>query len=112
MRPRAGFDGGYLQLLHRALYFVGVTPLSIKQTTGIQNLDSSHYLSHTVSIPEPREQVQIREELWELVEAERSLARESAHQAELLGERRDALISASVAGAIDPSSQPAPAVAA
>lgn len=112
MRPRAGFDGGYLQLLHRALYSSGVTSLSIKQTTGIQNLDSHHYLSHTVSIPEPREQVRIREELGELVEAEQSLSRESARQTELLGEHRDALVSAAVTGAVDSSAQPASAVAA
>lgn len=106
MRPRPGFDGGFLQLLHRALYFVGVTSLSIKQTTGIQNLDSSHYLSQTVSIPALREQVRIREELQEMVEAERRLARETAAQAELLDEHREALISAAVTGAVGSPSPP------
>jgi type I restriction enzyme, S subunit len=112
MRPRPGFDGGFLQLLHRALYFAGVTSLSIKQTTGIQNLDSSHYLGQTVSIPELQEQARIQGDLRVLVEAERCLARKTARQAELLDEHRDAVISTAILGAIDFSLPQRPAVAA
>ena len=42
--------------LHSALYAKGVNIRSIKQTTGIQNLDVSSYLSETVGVPDLSEQ--------------------------------------------------------
>ena len=110
MRPRDGFDGAYLQLLHRALYFSGITALSVKQTTGIQNLATSHYLGRVVSIPTASEQNRIREELVELVKCERLIADRTSRQAKLLDEHRDALITAAVTGQLDPSSYRASAV--
>ena len=42
--------------LHSALYAKGVNIRSIKQTTGIQNLDVSSYLSETIGVPDLSEQ--------------------------------------------------------
>lgn len=110
MRPRRGFDGAYLQLLHRALYFCGITALSVKQTTGIQNLDTNHYLGRMVSIPYLSGQVRLREELEELVQSERAIADRSSRQARLLDEHRDAVITAAVTGQLDPTSYRASAL--
>jgi type I restriction enzyme S subunit len=46
-----GFSPGYLNYLHSHLYAIRLNVRSIKQTTGIQNLDSSAYLSETVAFP-------------------------------------------------------------
>ncbi|MDP8942771.1 MAG: hypothetical protein M3N16_01410 [Actinomycetota bacterium] len=110
MRPHQGFDGAYLQFLHRALYFCGITALSVKQTTGIQNLDSDHYLGRMVSIPYLSGQVRIREELEELVQSERLIADQSSRQARLLDEHRDTVINAAVSGELDPTSYRASAL--
>lgn len=59
MRPREGVVGRYLCLLHAHLYERSVTTLSIKQSTGIQNLDSAAYLGETCFLPPPDEQVAI-----------------------------------------------------
>ena len=112
MRPQPGFDSSYLQLVHRALYACGVTMLSIKQTTGIQNLDAEHYLDRTISVPKLKEQIRIRTELEALVGCERRIADQSEQQVQLLDEHRDALITAAVTGELDPSSYRASAVAA
>jgi len=104
MRPRGEFDSHYLQLLNRALYSSGVTALSVKQTTGIQNLDSGHYLSHLVSIPPLKQQIRIRDELNELIASERVLAEDVLALADRIDERKRVLITAAVKGTIDPSS--------
>jgi type I restriction enzyme S subunit len=104
MRPREGFDPPYLQLLNRALYSSGITSLSVKQTTGIQNLDSGHYLSRRVSIPPLKQQTRIREELNELIGSERVLAEDVLSLARRIDERKRTLITAAVKGTIDPSS--------
>jgi type I restriction enzyme, S subunit len=51
MQVAPGFDPRYLCYLHAALFYLGVNRRSIRQTTGIQNLDSTAYLSETVRIP-------------------------------------------------------------
>jgi len=56
LRPAAGFDSGFLTYLHAALYSSGVAGLSIKQTTGIQNMDVGHYLRTVVPVPRYRVQ--------------------------------------------------------
>lgn len=104
LRPKPPYDPHYLQLLHRALYFSGITRLSVKQTTGIQNLDVSHYLSRTVAIPPLDEQRRLTTEMTKEVDAERRVVSRIADERGLLGERQQALITAAVTGQIDPSS--------
>ena len=56
LRVRTGFDPVFLTYLHSALYTRRLNVRSIKQTTGIQNLDTSAYLRERVSIPPLSEQ--------------------------------------------------------
>ena len=56
MSPREGFDSSFLTFLHSTLYSIGLNSRSIKQTTGIQNLDSKSYLDEQVAFPPLHEQ--------------------------------------------------------
>ena len=98
---QAGIDPRFSLYLHRALYLSGVTNRSIKQTTGIQNLDSSSYFNETVWLPSPEEQ----KVLGQRVEAQRDFTDETLKDVDLsirlAEERRAALISAAVTGQID-----------
>jgi len=101
IRLQAGIDPRFSLYLHRALYLSGVTNRSIKQTTGIQNLDSSSYFNETVWLPSPEEQ----KVLGQRVEAQRDFTDETLKDVDLsirlAEERRAALISAAVTGQID-----------
>lgn len=101
IRLQAGIDPRFALYLHRALYLSGVTNRSIKQTTGIQNLDSSSYFNETVWLPSPEEQ----KVLGQRVEAQRDFIDETLKDVDLsirlAEERRAALISAAVTGQID-----------
>ena len=56
MPVAAGFNSSYLTYFHAYLYSIRLNVRSIKQTTGIQNLDSSAYLSEPVARPPLAEQ--------------------------------------------------------
>lgn len=56
---RNDIDPIYLSFIHSTLYAQGVNRRSIKQTTGIQNIDIYTYLSEYVPIPPPEEQAAI-----------------------------------------------------
>jgi type I restriction enzyme, S subunit len=56
MPTAVGHDPHFLTYLHEYLYALGVNTRSIKQTTGIQNLDSDAYLAEPVAIPPLTEQ--------------------------------------------------------
>src|SRR5690606_18752673 len=58
-----GYDARYLTYLHAYLYTIRLNVRSIKQTTGIQNLDSASYLSEKVAFPPPDEQKKIADYL-------------------------------------------------
>lgn len=96
MRPMPGYDSTYLYFLHRALYGAGLTRPSIKQTTGIQNLDGDSYLSQHVVLPEFARQKVLGSELKSAVaEIEVERKRTSA-VVRLLRERRNARLDAMV----------------
>lgn len=96
MRPMPGYDPTYLYFLHRALYRAGLTRPSIKQTTGIQNLDGDSYLSQHVVLPEFAHQTVLGSELKAAV-AEIELERErTSAVVRLLREIRDARLDALV----------------
>ncbi|MDX7759601.1 restriction endonuclease subunit S [Aeromonas allosaccharophila] len=59
MTPKDKFDARFLCYLFSALYSSDVNYRSIKQTTGIQNLDSDAYLSEVAAFPLWRTQVAI-----------------------------------------------------
>ena len=54
-----GYDSHFAVSLHFTLYASRINVLSIKQTTGIQNLDSKAYLREVVAFPPPDEQAAI-----------------------------------------------------
>lgn len=59
VRPELGVDARFLTYLLRSLYDSGRTLECIKQTTGIQNLDTEHWLTTPVTKPDLGEQRRI-----------------------------------------------------
>jgi len=98
---RAGMDPKFWAYVHGAMYRLRITEKSLKQSTGIQNLDQSAYFNEYVAVPPYREQCAIAEQVEQRtaeIDAAVSTARDSAA---LARERRAALISAAVTGKID-----------
>ena len=105
VRLRADIDPRFALYLHRALYLSGITNRSIKQTTGIQNLDTSSYFDETIWLPSLAEQ----RVLGQRVESQRDFIDETLNDVDLsitlAEERRAALISAAVTGQFDVMTQ-------
>jgi len=99
----AGYDSFYVNYLHFALYAYRVNVRSIKQTTGIQNLDGKAYLSEPVAFPPPAEQAAIVRFLdWANGRLERAI-RAKRKVIALLGEQKQAIIHRAVTRGLDPS---------
>lgn len=103
MPVRKNFDSTYLCYVHSFLYTSRINTKSIKQTTGIQNLDSENYLSQVIFLPKLDEQrasanfLEIKtSRIDAFIEKKRQLI-------ELLREKRTALISQAVTKGLDPS---------
>lgn len=92
LRPVSGFDAEYLQFLHHALYVSGITRLSIKQTTGIQNLDTSRYLAQWVCVPPLQMQRQIAGFLRKETRRLSVIAEGKRRLLDLIDEREAALV--------------------
>lgn len=97
----AGVSPRYALYLHKSLYLTGLTSRSVKQSTGIQNLDMTRYLNEEIYLPPPESQASIARR----IEGERvqidSLRKDIHRATHLARERRAALISAAVTGQID-----------
>lgn len=105
-----GYDSIYLTYLHAALYSIELNVRSIKQTTGIQNLDSRTYLSELVAFPPLPEQVAIVRFLDYIDRRIRRYIRAKQKLIKLLEEYKQALIHQAVTGSIDVrTGQPYPA---
>jgi type I restriction enzyme S subunit len=101
MTPSPGYDSHFLVYLHSCLYSSRINFRSIKQTTGIQNLDSDAYLNEKAAFPPLEEQQAITrflEEETEKMDDLESVVREAIETLELL---RAGIISAAVTGKID-----------
>jgi len=96
-----GCDPRYLTYLHAALYAARVNTRSIKQSTGIQNLDSASYLAEPVGLPKFDEQRAIAAFLDRETARIDGLVAKVQQAIDLLREYRAALISAAVTGRID-----------
>lgn len=103
MRVASGFDPRFLTYVHANLYAGRVNTRSIKQTTGIQNLDSMAYLDERAAWPPLPEQRAIAawlddrtKRIDELVAAKRRLI-------DLLAEQRTALITKAVTKGLNPN---------
>ena len=98
---RESYDPTYQTYLHATLYAIGVNKRSIKQTTGIQNIDASSYLSELVRVPPPNELAAIVRYLDKATsDIEAAIAR-ARRQIELVQEYRTRLIADVVTGKLD-----------
>ena len=98
---RRGYDPMYLTYLHATLYSFGVNRRSIKQTTGIQNIDIFKYFSEPVAIPPIEEQISIGEYLKNETNKFGVAIAHTRRQIALLDEYRTHLIADVVTGKLD-----------
>ena len=103
MRPLMGFDSEFLCYAFDCLYQGKVNYPAIKQTTGIQNLDSEAYLQERFCFPPRAEQTQITRFLDHETTRIDALIEEQQRLIELLKEKRQAVISHAVTKGLDPS---------
>lgn len=94
-------DPQFLVYLHKALYAMRVNTRHIKQSTGIQNLDSSSYFGESVGVPTFAEQRVIAAQLARDTARIDDLMSRIQAAISRLHELRTALISAAVTGKID-----------
>ena len=103
MPMAAGYDPFFVNYLHFTLYANRVNIRSIKQTTGIQNLDGKAYLSELVAFSPPDEQAAIVRFLdWANGRLERAI-RAKRKVIALLNEQKQAIIHRAVTRGLDPS---------
>ena len=105
-----GYDPQYLAYLHSCLYAWRLNLRSIKQTTGIQNLDSESYLNELVAFPPLPEQTAIVRFLDHADRRIRRYIRAKQKLIALLEEQKQAIIHQAVTGQVDVrTGQPYPA---
>jgi type I restriction enzyme, S subunit len=103
MPVASGYDTFFVNYLHFTLYANRVNLRSIKQTTGIQNLDGKAYLSELVAFPPLDEQMAIVRFLdWANGRLERAI-RAKRKVIALLNEQKQAIIHRAVTRGLDPS---------
>ena len=103
MPVSARCDPSYLTYLHSHLYAIRLNVRSIKQTTGIQNLDSSSYLGEPVTFPPLSEQSAIVRYLDHVDRRIRRYIRAKQKLIKLLEEQKQAFIHQAVTRGPDPN---------
>jgi len=98
LRPRPQHNARYLGMLMAALYTARRNGPFVKQTTGIQNLDSHEYLGQHVAVPSRREQDGLVDHLERNLDLTLRTLSELDQQVRLLREHKQALITAVVTG--------------
>lgn len=101
IRTVDGQDPRYWLYAHSASYATRMTQRSVKQTTGIQNLDQTSYFDERFPFPPLQEQREIAAYLDAQTSRIDALIQKSERLIELSQERRAALITAAVTGQID-----------
>lgn len=101
LRLRNHQNSRYWTYVNQALYVNGLTWRSIKQTSGIQNLDTENYLNEIVPFPPESDQNVIAEYLDKELAKIDNLQNTIDEFLNLLQERRKALINSAVTGKID-----------
>lgn len=96
VRLAPGMSPSYWRYAHAAAYAVRLNLRSVKQTSGIQNLDSSQYLDERAAFPPVGEQAAIAAFLEREAERIDALVAEQRRLIELLKEKRQAVISHAV----------------
>ncbi len=97
------YSSRYLCYLHAALYSGKINTRSMKQSTGIQNLDSDQYFGEHVGLPPLPEQRAIAAFLDRETARIDALVGHKQRLIELLEEKRQAVISHAVTKGLDPS---------
>ena len=98
LRLKSGLSPKYFVYLHSYLWDSRVTHISIKQTTGIQNLDTTAYLSEKCIVPPVGEQELITKYLDEETARIDELIAQKNSEIDLLKELRNATIADAVLG--------------
>ena len=101
LRIKPDQDSKFWTYVHHAIYANRLTWRSIKQTSGIQNLDTDSYFNERIGFPPLNEQRNIVAFLENAMMEIDTLIDKAISTIELLQERRQALISAAVTGKID-----------
>jgi len=96
-------NSAFLTYLHAALYDAKINVRSIKQTTGIQNLDSSSYFNESVPYLSFEEQEAIADFLDEKCGRIDELIKKKEWLIEILKVKRTAIISHAVIRGLDPN---------
>ena len=102
MRVAEGFNPEFLKRLHATLYAFRLNTRSIKQTTGIQNLDSTAYLNEVVGFPPLPEQHAIARYLDHIDRRINRYIRARRKLIALLNEQKQAIIHRAVTRGLDP----------
>ena len=97
-----GMKSSFWRYVHAAAYAVRLNTRSIKQTSGIQNLDASQYLDECAGFPPFLEQTQIAAFLDCETAKIDALVAEQRQLMALLKEKRQAVISHAVTRGLDP----------
>lgn len=95
-------NSSFWRYVHAAAYTVRLNTRSIKQTSGIQNLDASQYLDERAGFPPLPEQTQIAAFLDRETAKIDELVTEQRRLMELLKEKRQAVISHAVTQGLNP----------
>ncbi len=102
MTPKTGYESRFLKYAFSLLYDGRVNYASIKQTTGIQNLDSDAYLMEKFVFPEKEEQTHIANFLDHETAQIDTLIEKQQTLIQLLKEKRQAVISHAVTKGLNP----------
>ena len=103
LEVRDGYHPKYLTYLHATLYALEINKRSIKQTTGIQNIDAYAYLSESVAYPPFEEQTAIARCLDDADQRIRAYVSAKERLIALLEEERQAVIHQAVTRGLDPN---------
>src|SRR5690554_181202 len=94
---------GFYKYVHSAMYSVRLNVRSIKQTTGIQNLDTNYYFEESVIYPPLNEQKSIANFLDQKTAEIDGLIADKEKLIELLQEKRQAVITEAVTKGLNPN---------
>ena len=108
VRLREGMDPRYWTYVHAATYVLRLTQRSIKQTSGIQNLDQTSYFNESAPFPPPSEQAAIADFLDRETHQIDELIAKQERLIELLAEKRQAIITQAVTKGLDSSTPTKP----
>ena len=102
LKIKSEYNSNYLCYVFNMLYSSRVNTKSIKQTTGIQNLDSYAYFDEIIAIPQINEQKQIANYLDQKTAKIDATIAKNEELIQLLEEKRVALINQTVTKGLNP----------